>query len=410
MSCNKSLLQYANGTDDTKGLEVDCKAILDKIKQIKKTEKIAYSNLYGIRYLLYKFFKSNVVKDGIFKQLIYVNGNQLQLLDNNINVKEYIGNAKFKQNDFLVFECNYNNIKTLLIIYKKEDTRRSEQIFIKEQTDETYNFFYHNYLILYEKTLEQKNNETLTAYIKKLSQIGDKDKKINLKIPEPTSQLQQQSQTDDRISQEVLDKIAEYKDKIMIKKIIDNYDEYNVDKKNIDLDQLNIVITEYYDGNYYDYLNKEKDDEKIYISLLQIFISLIDFYKNDDNNTYKISPENFFYKNTANSISEKYLLYDINNKKYILRTNIQKNLFVLFDKKLTICASGEETYNAVLSLLNILQCGFYSKYLYYGYNSFIVQLVQEIMNQKHTGSFNSIKILKIFTDNIASFSNIKEVE
>jgi hypothetical protein len=408
MTCNKKLLQYANSINDIKdGSNIDCDSILKIIKKeiedSKKPNNFTDTNLYGIRYLLYKYFKSNILKDTI-KSILYMNGNELKLLDKNIKVRIYIGNTKFKQNDFLIFECTYNNVKTLLIICNKDATGRSDEEFIRSPND-TYIFFYHKYLILYEKTIQPSGSDytTLKSYIKKLSD-DKQSKESKILLVDTTSQP---SATDDyKVSRELLDKISKHKNKIIIKEIINNYDEYNIDKKTIDLDSpLHIIITEYYNGNYYDYLQIETDDEKIFISLVQIFISLIDFYRHDVNSQFLIYPQNFFYKNTVNSITQKYLLYGINNNKYILHTDKQKNLFVLFDKNLE---RKRNNYNAVLSLLNILECGFYSKYLYYGYNSFIVQLVQEIMNQKATNSYSNSQILKIFVNNIPSFSFIKE--
>jgi hypothetical protein len=408
MTCNKKLLQYANSINDIKdGSNIDCDSILKIIKKeiedSKKPNNFTDTNLYGIRYLLYKYFKSNILKDTI-KSILYMNGNELKLLDKNIKVRIYIGNTKFKQNDFLIFECTYNNVKTLLIICNKDTTGRTDEQFIRSPND-TYIFFYHKYLILYEKTIQPSSSDytTLTSYIKKLSDDKQSKESRILLVDTPS----QSSATDDyKVSRELLDKISKHKNKIIIKEIINNYDEYNIDKKTIDLDSpLHIIITEYYNGNYYDYLQTETDDEKIFISLVQIFISLIDFYRHDVNSHFLIYPQNFFYKNTVNSITQKYLLYGINNNKYILHTDKQKNIFVLFDKNLE---TKRNDYNAVLSLLNILECGFYSKYLYYGYNSFIVQLVQEIMNQKATNSYSNSQILKIFVNNIPSFSFIKE--
>ena len=410
MTCNKKLLQYANSINDIKD-DIDCNSIVKIIKKeiedSKKPNNFTDTNLYGIRYLLYKYFILNIFKDGI-KSLLYMNGNELKILDKNIKVKKYIGNNVFKQNDFLIFECTYNSIKTLLIVCNKDETGRTDEQFIRPPND-TYIFFYHKYLILFETEIQTSSSDytTLKSYIKKLS--DDKEpKESKILLENTTSASSNPSVKEDyRVSHDVLDKISNHKDKIIIKEIINNYDEYNIDKKTVDLDQpLHIIITEYYNGNYYDYLQTETDDEKIFISLVQIFISLINFYSDAVNSQFPISPENFFYKNTVNSITQKYLLYSINRNKYILHTDKQKNLFVLFDKNLN--ADGNGSYNAVLSLYNILECGLYSKYLYYGYNSFIVQLVQSLLIQINNQQYDNSQILQIFADNIRSFSHIKE--
>jgi hypothetical protein len=200
-----------------------------------------------------------------------MNGNELKLLDKNIKVKIYIGNTKFKQNNFLIFECTYNNIKTLLIVCNKDIGRTDEQ-FIRSPND-TYIFFYHKYLILYEKTIQTSGNDytTLTSYIKKLSDDKQsKEPRILLVDTTLPPQPPQSSTSDDyKVSRELLDKISKHRNKIIIKEIINNYDEYNIDKKTIDLNNLlHIIITEYYNGNYYDYLQTETDDEKIFISLV----------------------------------------------------------------------------------------------------------------------------------------------
>jgi hypothetical protein len=437
MSCNNSLLFYANGNDEIKDSStIDCNSILKVINDEKhetdpkKTQEpnLEINNLYGIRYLLYRYFKSAVVSNK--KNLFNLVHDIFKILDDKIIINKYIGNDKFKQNNFLIFECKYNNIKILFIV----DHNINTNIIYPKENSKDYNekFFYHNTLILFSTGLKTNENDVLIKYIKKISNdSGNKNRIYLLTKKEKEQEKEQEEEQEeekegeeqeeekegeeqegesnkDRIkkhqqpqkNKDLLEKIRKNNKKISIKKINSNYKEYEIEKKDIDLDNLKIIITEYYEGNYYDYLLSEKDDNNIFSSLIQIFISLINFYNEEANKKYLLSPENFFYKTIDKSLSNKYLLYKIDKIKCVL--NAKTHLFVLFDQNLK--KDGNNNNNALNSLMNILKCGFFSKYLYYGYNSFIVQLVQEI----NSNTYNIKNILEVFQNNISSFRILEE--
>jgi hypothetical protein len=72
-------------------------------------------------------------------------------------------------------------------------------------------------------------------------------------------------------------------------------------------------------------------------------------------------------------------------------------MFVIFNLEET-----DKSYNACSCFLDILRHGLYKRYMYDGYNSLIVQLIQELKS----GSHNINIILKIFNDNVKSFKEI----
>ncbi len=300
-----------------------------------------------------------------------------------IKIKKY-SNNKFKQNYEIIFECEYEGIKLLLFLHNKGTNSK------------IYN--YNNYpmaLILHSKTSHDEGD--LKESFKRF--------RISTSISTSTS-----IQSTPIINHSMLDIIKQNITKIKITDILNNYNEYDIiSKKFDDGGEINIILTEYYDGNYFDFLTNyindddENKDEKIYNSLIQIFIALINFYNiNESNITNKVLyPHNFFYRELDINIQE-YFIFQIDNSQYILQ-NMGFMLVVFYNN----LKESLDTNNLIIkSFLNILRRGLYKRYLYNGSNNLIVELVTELLIiNKDIKQFIKT-IFKIFSKYCKSFKII----
>lgn len=380
---NKKIILYANGITDSQYQDAqfisneELNKIIININKELITQNLKFNNnIYSIRYLFYKFFNFLIDKKNLFK---YVQGKQI-FIHEQFEIKNI--SEKFKQNKEIVFECvHYNHIKVLLFVSNIENKFDIDDI--------KYKYFYHYCLKLSKNFINLNENLDYGIFKMHLLELI-KTKKINIKSDDVI-------ETNDDIKQELLEKIKKNQNKINLNLDIikSNYDEYNIDKKSFNIEnKVSLTLTEYYDGNYYNYLSQKLSDEKIYNSLVQIFIALIYFYAKEENKKIKINPENILYKSLDISI-HKVFLYTINSKKYAL--NNLGYMFVIFNLEET-----NESYDACNCFLDILRHGLYKRYMYDGYNSLIVQLIQELKSRSH----NINTILKIFNDNVKSFKEI----
>jgi len=390
---SRKLVLYANGSIDSKQ---DIKIKKDDLGQIiaKKFGDSFKLNIYSIRFLLYTYLNQLFDK----KNLLKSQKSQLFIWDN-ITINNTVS-IKFKQNIHLIFECiNSDGIKLLLFILNDNSDSDGE-------IDEISNkFFYHNCLKITDTKKSLDKDDTYGKLLIKHLEFLKSSKKIFI---QEDNHIKKDDDSDDIEDHEkrqeyeklIIEKIN--KNKIDITIIKRDYSEYNIDKKIFDFyKKPRLILTEYYDGNYYDYLQEtnEYNDESIYNSLIQIFISLIYFYSKSDNKKYIIKPENIFYKSLNPEIQESFL-YKINKKQYILKN--LGHLFVIFNYDLELNDNFDS--NVYSSFLNILQNGIYKRYLYNGYNDLIVQLIQEIISINHEIKYSTI--LNIFNLNVKSFREI----